>query len=58
MKVVRHQAPRQHAHGDFNASVAEGLQKGVVVTVLEENLPASVAAIEDVIAQVANRDSG
>ncbi len=57
MKVVGHEAPTEHAHGDLDAGVADGFHERLIVAVLEEDLAAGVAAVQDVVTLVADRGS-
>ena len=55
--MVRHQAIRQHRHRDRDTRMPHGFAKGLIVTVLAEDLPTIVAAIDRVIAKSADRGS-
>ena len=57
VKMVGHQAIGENPHRDFNAGMAHRLEKRLVVPVLEKNLAAAVAAIDDVVTNSANRGS-
>ena len=57
MEVVGHQTVGQHAHGHFNAGMSDGLEERLVIAVFEKNLTAGIAAVDDVIANAANRGS-
>ena len=45
VKMVGHEAVAKDWHGDFDTGVVEGLEEGVVITLLVKNLPAPLAAV-------------
>jgi hypothetical protein len=49
MKMVRHQTKRMHLPGGLCASVGKGLEKGLSIKVVAEDVFASVPATHDVI---------
>ena len=53
--MIRHQAVREHQHGNFNASMADGFEKGLVVVVFVKDLALTVASVKNVITNSANR---
>ena len=57
MEVVGHQAVTQEVHREPGGGVAHGVDEGVVVRRLVEDLGAAVAAVEDVIPCVGDRSS-
>ena len=57
MKMVGHEAVAKDWHGDFDTGVVEGLEEGVVITLLVKNLPAPIAAVYHMVANAANRGS-
>jgi hypothetical protein len=57
VEVVGHQAKAQHRQGNLDAGVGQGLEEGVVVPLLVEDLAAAVAPVEDVVTDAARRGS-
>src|ERR1700757_213905 len=49
MKMIRHQAIGEQAHGSSFAGLAKQLEKGIEVPILVEHGAAAVASIEDMV---------
>jgi hypothetical protein len=58
VEVVGHQAIGQHGHGEYLIGLAQGLEEGLLIAVLEEDLAAGVTAVEDVVAEAAAGGAG
>lgn len=52
--MVGHQAPAQYAHGQPRMRLGDHAEEGLVVVVLVKNGGATVAAVEYVVADVAD----
>src|SRR6476619_3830076 len=57
MKMVRHKAIRQHRHWNLDAGMADGLEEGKIIAILEKDFTTIVAAIDRVITNAADRGS-
>jgi hypothetical protein len=58
VKGVGHQGVGEEAHGHAGASVTDQIDEVEIIALVMEDLSAGVAAVEDVVAEVANRSSG
>src|SRR5437660_4031818 len=58
VKVVGQQAIGEEAHGHAGASVTDEIDEVEIIALVMEDLSAGVAAVEDVVAEAANRSSG
>src|SRR6266851_3020504 len=57
VKVVGHEAKAQYGHRDFNASMGQGLEEGLVVGILPKHLAPAVATVDDVVTDPSDRGS-
>ncbi len=55
--MVGHEAVAQDGHGDFDAGVVEGLEEGMVITLLVKYLAAPIAAVYHMVTNAADRGS-
>jgi hypothetical protein len=58
MKVIRHQAVRDDAHGDTLARGRNKSYKFPIVDIPVEDVAAGIATVEDVVADTSDRSAG
>jgi hypothetical protein len=58
VEVVGHEAIGQDGHREFLLGLAKGLEEGLIVTILEEDLAVGVATVEDMVAAAADGGAG
>ncbi len=57
VKMVGHQAESKHGHGDFHEGMVNRLQESMIIALLVKNLAPTVAAVEHMVANAADRGS-
>jgi hypothetical protein len=57
VEVVGHQAETQDRHRHLDARMRQGFEEGLIVVLLVENRALTVAPVDDVVANTANRGS-
>ncbi len=57
MKMVWHQAESEDWHGDFHEGMVNRLQESMIIALLVKNLAPTVAAVEHMVANAADRGS-
>jgi hypothetical protein len=56
--MIRHHAVRQQPHANALRRAPNQIDKSLIVTFLSENILASIAAVDDVVADFSNRGPG